>query len=402
MFNRKRLITALILVVATIVIVIAVAVVAGILFLRSSGDTVAMASATKVGVPNGAPTTKSIGPKGGSIASADGRITVDVPPNAVSSPLNFSIQPITNLAQGGRGSAYRLQPDGLKFATPIRVSFNFDAPDLKEIIPDALAVAFQDPSGVWQAFNTVDVDRERKTLTVSTTHFTDFSVWAVKLSPEKATLHVRETQEIQLIACFENYSWLTRLRTRFGVQRCDALTKSTETRWSVDFGTITPAGPGFAVYQAPAVRPPKGVATVRFIYKLVGSTEKDLRDVRTCEITIVGGGYKASGNAGPGTVFSGDICDLAKHFTLKTTNQFLSPFEFVPDKDSSTHGAWSFKTQNGVTGGGSGSYTITGTDAVKTGIEMEGFSTGRGLVGPTLSGGGSTHLDLAPLEKCGN
>src|SRR5690242_10099979 len=228
MSNRKRLITALVLVVATIVIVIAATVIAGILFLRPSGDTVAMATATAVGVPKGTPTTKSIGPAGGSLASSDGRITVNVPPNAVSSPLNFSIQPITNLAQGGRGSAYRLQPDGLKFATPIKVSFNFDAPDLKEITPDALAVAYQDSSGVWQAFNTVDFDRERKTLTVSTTHFTDFSIWAVKLSPEKATLRVGQTVEIQLVACLENSSWLSRLRTRWGIQRCDALTKSTD------------------------------------------------------------------------------------------------------------------------------------------------------------------------------
>lgn len=399
MVSKRRLITSALLVVAMIAIVIGVVIVAGILFLRSSGDTVAMASATQVGVPNGPATTKSIGPAGGSIASTDGRITVTVPPNAVPGPLNFSIQPITNLAQGGMGSAYRLQPDGLKFATPIKVSFKFDAPDLKGIIPEGLAVAYQDLTGIWQAFDTVDLDREHKTLTVSTTHFTDFSIWAVRLSPEKATLHVRETLEIQLVACLENSSWLSRLRTRWGIQRCDALTKSKDTHWSVDIGTITPAGPGFAVYQAPAVKPSKSVATVRFVYKLAGSTENNLKDVRTCEITIVAGAYRASGNAGGDTVFSGDICDLAKHFTLKTNNPFLSSFEFFPS--SATEGKWSFSTQNGVTGGGSGRYTITGTDTEKTGIEMNGFSTGS-AAGVTRSGGGSMHLDLVPLEKCGN
>jgi len=398
MLNKKRLITALVFVAATILFVIAVTVVAGVLFMRSSGDTVAMAGATAVGVPTGKATTKSIGPAGGSLASSDGRITIDVPPKAVSSPLDFSIQPITNLAQGGMGSAYRLQPDGLKFATPIKVSFNFGAPDLKAFIPEGLAVAYQDPKGVWQAFDSVDLDRERKTLTVSTTHFTDYSIWTVRLSPENATLHVRETLEIQLIACLENDSWISRLRTGWGIQNCDSLIKATDTHWSVDIGTITPTGSGSAVYQAPAVKPSKLVATVSFVYKLPGSTEKTAKDVRTCEIEIVGGGYRASGNAGGDTVFSGDICDLAHNFTLKTNNPFLSKVDFFPS--SPIKGDYRFTTINGVTGGGGGEYTITGTDTVKTGIELKSSSSGRGVVGPTLHGSGPVHLDLAPLNEC--
>jgi hypothetical protein len=48
-----------------------------------------------------------------------------------------------------------LEPSGQKFATPIKVSFRFDAQDLKGIIPEALAVAYQDKTGVWQTFKTV-------------------------------------------------------------------------------------------------------------------------------------------------------------------------------------------------------------------------------------------------------
>jgi hypothetical protein len=122
MFKKKRLVMAAVLVVATIMIVIAVAIVAGMLFLSSS-NTVAMPGATAVGTPNGPATTKSIGPAGGSIASPDGRIVVDVPPNALPGPVDFSIQPITNLAHGGLRNAYRLEPGGHNFATPVKVSF---------------------------------------------------------------------------------------------------------------------------------------------------------------------------------------------------------------------------------------------------------------------------------------
>jgi hypothetical protein len=399
MFNKKRLIAVLVLVAAMILIVIAVTVVVGMLFMRSSGNTVAMASATAVGVPNGKATTKSIGPAGGSLASADGRITIDVPPNAVPSPLNFSIQPITNLAQGGMGNAYRLQPDGLKFATPIKVSFNFDAPDLKETIPEGLAVAYQDPTGVWQAFDTVNLDRERKSLTVSTTHFTDFSIWAVKLSPEKATLRVGQTVEIQLVACLENSSWLSRLRTRWGIQRCDSLTKSTDNHWSVDIGTITPAGPGFAVYQAPAVKPPKGVATVRFVYKAAGSTEKDLKDVRECEITIVGNGYRATGSDGP-TSYSGTICSLDKEFTVIGHNGPLDlTFKFTPSGDGRAGIGTLGGSVSVATWTGNGPYTIEAFGSDKPKIMWVTHQT----VSGKFSGSGTFHIELVPLdtdEKC--
>ena len=90
MFKKKRLITAAVLVLATIMIVTAVAIVAEVFFLRGSSDTVALPGVTAVGVPHGPATTKSIGPEGGSIASPDGRIVVDVPPSALTGPVDFS------------------------------------------------------------------------------------------------------------------------------------------------------------------------------------------------------------------------------------------------------------------------------------------------------------------------
>jgi hypothetical protein len=69
-----------------------------VLLSRKGSDTVAMSIATLVGLPNGPATKKRIGSAGGSIASPDGRIVVDVPPDALPGPLDFSVQPITNLA----------------------------------------------------------------------------------------------------------------------------------------------------------------------------------------------------------------------------------------------------------------------------------------------------------------
>ena len=381
-----------------VVLIIGVLVIGGIgyvLLSRSGGDTVAMPDATAVGAPNGPVTTKSIGPAGGSITSPDGRITVNVPPDAVPSAVSFSVQPITNLAHGGVGSAYRLEPSGQKFATPIKVSFKYDTPDFKAYGPETLAVAYQDPTGIWQAFQTANIDTASRTLTISTTHFTDESVFTDQLSPEKATLRVRETLEVQLKCTQPVISWGTWLKIRLGIghQLGSHCWTIDDTSWSVNAGTLVRTGPQSAVYQAPATRPSPNVATIRFVYHYKGSTQ---RDVRECEITIVGPGYRASGNAGGDTVFSGDICDLGREFTLKTNNPFLPSVKFVPS--SPTEGTWSFSLRNGIAGGGDGKYTITGTDASKTGIEMNGWSIGT-YKGITKSGGGSVHLDLAPLDK---
>ncbi len=86
----------------------------GVFSTGESGDTIA--APTLVGTPVGDKVSKEIGPAGGEITSSDGRITVNVAPDAVTAPLEFSIQPITNQAQTGLGNAYRLEPNGRYFA----------------------------------------------------------------------------------------------------------------------------------------------------------------------------------------------------------------------------------------------------------------------------------------------
>jgi hypothetical protein len=394
MFNKKRLITAAVLVVATIMIVIAVTIIALMLF-RSSSNTVAMPGATAVGVPNGPATTKSIGPAGGSIASPDGRITVDVPPNAVSSPVDFSIQSITNLAHGGVGSAYRLEPGGQKFAPPIEVSFKFDAQDLKGYSPEALAIAYQDPTGVWQSFRTVNIDQASKTLTVSTTHFTDLSVWTIRLSPEKATLRVGETQLIAVEGCIEKDGWGSKLKTLLGTQSCQFFMPR-ENSWSVNVGTIAMV-PGAVLYTAPAKKPFPNVATVRLVYRLRGSSPNQ-KDVRTCEITIIDGGYEATGSDGP-TSYSGTVCSLDKEFTVVGHSGGLAlTFAFTPSGEGRT-GTGSLVGSYGiVTWTGGGPYKIEGFDSEKPKIVWVTHQT----VSPVTSGSGTFHIDLVPIgtDEC--
>lgn len=370
------------------------------LFSGSSKDAEIALAKTEVGKPTGPATSKTIGPEGGSVSSPDNRITLKIPPNVVPDAVNFSIQPITNQAAGGLGNAYRLEPDGQKFAVPVELSFNYEDSNLKETNPESVAVAYQDASGIWQSLETAKIDRTARTLTVLTTHFTDFSIWTLRLSPEKATLHVGETQEISLTGCIEKGSWVKRFRTLLGIQHC-VFVSPEQPSWSVNVGTLTVITSGAVVYQAPAKKPSPNIATVRFSYHLSDSPESpDIRDVRTAEITIVDRGYKVSGKDGP-VSYSGVVCDLAKPFDVTTTmGPMTFSTKFAPVNASSGIASWG-ATYGGPRGIGSGPYNVEPSgDGYKITLHMTSSLT---LAGKEAGGSGDVHIVLTPLEgnECG-
>lgn len=105
---------------------------------------------TAEGTASGAPTTATIGPAGGSLASSDGRFSLTVPAGALSAPTALTIQPVTNTASSGVGLAYRVDPRGTHFAVPARLSFKLMADDLDRSSPTNLLAASQDAAGYWR------------------------------------------------------------------------------------------------------------------------------------------------------------------------------------------------------------------------------------------------------------
>lgn len=429
--NKKRIILISLVVLSIGILIIAA--LGYFVFSRRAADAELVFPATEVGSPVGDKVTKAIGPEGGSITSPDGRMTLTVPANALTETVPFSIQPVTNKFEDGLGLSYRLEPNGMAFTTPLEISFHYDVHDLEGTILEALVIGYQDNVGAWHVQREIGTDEDKKTLTLSATHFTDYTMgYVLGLSPSKATVHVGESVTLAPTLC--NKYFIDELKQRFfGEEPCGP-EHYTWTRWggAITFELVgeghlkmeTMDRSGLVVYTAPAKKPTPNIAIVWFKNKdfdvfierpcepwegaIAGKNDEKWVPRKHCYrrvpgpgsvksvITIVDRGYKVSGNAGGDTILSGDICDLAQHFVLRTTNPFLSSVEFNPS--SATDGRWSFSTKNGVTGGGEGTYRITGTDAIKTGIEMDGFSTGRGLVGPTLSGSGQVHLALIPLD----
>ena len=417
--RKRRLIAAIVLIVATIVIVVTVvtiAAVAYILFLRPSSDREAMFGPTAVGVPNGLATTKSIGPAGGTLASPDGRLTLTVPQNALTDTVAFTIQPITNKAGGGLGSAYRLGPDRKTFTTPLDISVRYDEHDLEGTVAEALSLAYQDEQGAWRAQKSAKLDQAAKTLTVSTTHFTDFAFLArLRMSPLEATLHVGESRFIQLLECKEP-GFLDKILSR--PVDCSASPPG-KVSWKV-------RGPGTikntlsrrltgVLYTAPAKKPTDNIVyvdlTIDFELRepATGRIYNEQRTFRT-KITIIDWGYRATGQSHD-AVYEGVICDLEKPFTVNVTGLADFAVKFVPSS-SPTSGTASY-TSSYVPGGakatevGGGSYTVEGIDTDKPRIVWNVRATATvSVMGRSVSVPGKSdivYINLTPLEsdECG-
>ncbi len=151
----------------------------------------------KVGDPIGTVVTKTIGTTGGTLQSEDGFIKVMIPAGTVSSDRSFTLQSIENTVPSGAGTAFRLTPHGEQFAKPVKIQFNYAGK--KHIQADNMGIAFQDAKGIWQSVNKVERDTIAKTITIETTHFSDWSAFEL-LSIEPKLAHVNLGGSITLKA----------------------------------------------------------------------------------------------------------------------------------------------------------------------------------------------------------
>jgi len=382
MIRKKYILIPLVV----MIVIITVGALSYYLFLSkvSSGEMVF--APTEVGTPEGDKVTKDIGPAGGSIASPDGRLTLTVPQNALTDTVAFTIQPITNKAGGGLGSAYRLGPDGKTFTTPLEISVRYDEHDLEGTIPEALSLAYQDEKAAWHAQKLAKLDRDKKTLTVSTTHFSDWSFLSrLVLSPSEATLPVGVGLPIRVLyQCQIGY-----IEKIF--RKCEALPpQKNHHPWELQgAGTIDQSG----LYTAPAKRPSPNIVHVLYSYEFEQWDETRIEKMTgtlAAVITIVDRGYRATGSDGP-TSYSGTVCSLDKSFTVFGHNGGLTyTDQFTPSSGLATLSG----QYGGATWAGSGPYKVEGIDTDKPQIVWRVSTTVNGLAGGT----GVAHIDLVPLD----
>jgi hypothetical protein len=126
-----------------------------------------------VGDPIGDVVEVTIGTDGGTLATADGALTVTVPAGAVAADTTFSVQEITRTVPHGEGLA-----------------------------------GFQDDEGHWVPVidSTLDVDAD--TLTARTDHFSDWSVLdAYKLVAPASTVRTGRSLDLEVQSCLFRDEW---------------------------------------------------------------------------------------------------------------------------------------------------------------------------------------------------
>jgi hypothetical protein len=131
---------------------------------------------TGKGTPLGDVSSVSIGTTGGTIESADGNLLVTIPSGALSATTAVSIQSISNEAPLGMGMGYRLLPEGTTFNVPVKLTFHFNDNLLNGIPADFLWIVTQAGDGSWNAMLKSLVDKDAKTVTIETTHFSDWAL----------------------------------------------------------------------------------------------------------------------------------------------------------------------------------------------------------------------------------
>lgn len=141
------------------------------------------------GQPNGIATKTFIGNSGGSITSADGRITVTVPAGAVEVATEFSIQPVTNTLKT-RGLAYRLLPEGISFKKEVSISYSYAGVPLLVADSKYLFLTYQDAEGYYHEARNTQNNGAAQKLTVGTKHFSDWTFFSrIEMETDRTLLN---------------------------------------------------------------------------------------------------------------------------------------------------------------------------------------------------------------------
>lgn len=266
------------------------------------------ATVTEIGIATGNAATVTIGAAGGTATSADGKLSLIVPPGALAQDTAIGIQPITNTSPAGRSDAYRLLPEGASFQKPVTVRIRYTDQDTAGTTANLLGVAYQRADRIWHWVNNPSLDSEAKTVSVETTHFSDWSLQPrLYLTPGQATVKVGKSIGLAVQDCTVTSQYTLVSETL--MKTCAPLDDLADLvyaigDWAVNgqpsgnsaVGTVvgTQKSPS-ATYTAPATRPsPATVAVSVKVSEHLGAPAALL----VSNITIVddGEGYLGSGH----------------------------------------------------------------------------------------------------------
>jgi hypothetical protein len=159
----------------------------------------ASSQATQPATPVLVATTASIGPRGGTLNSSDGKLSVSIPPGAFSADTVVQIQPTTSAPEQSFGPVYQLSPEGMTFPQPVTLAWHLSDADLAKTSLNNLIVTSKAANGVWEPQPDVQRDEATHTVSVGVSHFSQWDLaLTLRIEPPEARLF--EGDSIQLDA----------------------------------------------------------------------------------------------------------------------------------------------------------------------------------------------------------
>jgi hypothetical protein len=133
---------------------------------------------TALGNPVGPQVSKTIGAAGGTVSSVDGNMAIIIPPGALANDQQITIQKVSNTNAAMPCNVYRLSPHDISFQKPVTITMRYFDDSIKNTVPELLGLVYQDQKGEWYHAAEPAVDKQKHTISVSTTHFSDWGYLA--------------------------------------------------------------------------------------------------------------------------------------------------------------------------------------------------------------------------------
>ena len=156
-----------------------------------------------------------------------------------------------------------MTPHGLTFNKPVTITFPYTDTDINGTVPELLRIVFQDNEGVWQSMNQTQVNKQTKQLSVTTTHFSDWSFAPlVHIEPGEARIGVNETVELKVVYSYDPEEIFVPLPPFTDPLTQPQISATYIKKWSHSgAGTLT-TDDSKAVYKAPAKAPVQNPVTI--------------------------------------------------------------------------------------------------------------------------------------------
>jgi hypothetical protein len=259
------------------------------------------------------PLVGQVGPEGGMLELADGRVALDFPEGAVSDEVVITVSRATDLPQGGPqvipGTAWDFGPDGLDFAVPVTMTLAYDPASLPEGIEESELRIHKFENGEFIQMDAGVVDLVNRTVSAEIDGFSIFVLLSRLFPGSPSDLEAPVVHEVNVSANGSPFASTVTFRTGDADAVLRTQVRITDNISGVDLWRI--------VYLSPSGRQQRVVSCLNEAAPpIIGS---DTNGTWECESTWPR--YSESGTWVPGQMFARDkLVNIALY--LQRSNGF--------------------------------------------------------------------------------